>query len=159
MKRFVMVGLGIVFSSLCVSPDVAPPIEGNGSHYVNREIVITNTSTLGDTVLLVGTHNGETFVVAENQGMGDYVQLIAVPRAKLDSAGGVQNLDFSNVADTSVPLQTLFARSYRLSSDYSLTSETFYYGIDSVRNGTIVLKLYKRVLGYNDGGADETIAY
>jgi len=158
--RIRSVCIALMILAQWASADVAPPLGGRGSHYVDRSAVILDLSLTGDTVLLACTEQGSAVIVDSALTVSSTVRLVAVSRSRLEGLGGVAGVNCSairNLPDSLASSISLWP--YRIDDEYSLISETYYYEVEGISNGRVVLRLVKRVLGYDDGGADEVITY
>ncbi|MBN1757488.1 MAG: hypothetical protein JW863_04180 [Chitinispirillaceae bacterium] len=157
MKKIFCICLLIVILPVEVIPDVAPPL-GSGTHSVARNIFIVNTTELGAIRLIAWGATHRWGVVSDTSDLGDVVYLSAISDSSLTLLGGINSLQRTPIGlGGDIPSVSLITGPSRISDNYSLVSEDFYYRVDTISDGMVVLKLNKRVLGYNDGGADETI--
>lgn len=165
MKQ-IMIAILILFlwPSLIFS-DVLPP----DSHFVDRHVLITNLNEFPE-LRLIGYVTGpmieryEVSSVKENVPLSkgykfNEFKLFAITTAILNSAGGLENIDFEEIAKILAPAEIIDPDGTYVTNDNPLESEYYYYNITEVIETTLTLKLLQRVLKYNDGTPDRIITY
>jgi len=162
-KVMLLVFLFVLWSSTLFS-DVIP----ENSHYVDRYVYITNISAFSD-IVMIGYITGPGFekygvyIVEEHEPLHkgykfNHLALLALKKSVLEGAGGIENMNFEEIAKKFPPAEIIDPGGKYVTNDNPLESERYYYSIQSVTETALTLKLDKRVLTYNSS-SDRIITY
>ncbi len=139
-----------------------------GYHSVSRDAVITNVSEYPDLVL-IGYITGPMIATYEAYRIEEHVplhagykfnqlRLFAMPRSVFEDGGGLERIDMQKIARTFESM-TMVSFYDTVPDSNPINADHYYYRItDSMETG-VILTLYQRVLGYNNGQPDNVITY
>jgi hypothetical protein len=166
MRKILIFILPIFFiGSVILVSDIIP----DNSHFVSRSIMITNINQMPG-IKLISYITGsmpvesDVYIVEENEPLykgfkWNRLQLFAIKDSLIEAAGGIENIDFKEIAKRITPADILDPYKGYVNNKNPLVKEYHYYHIQQDTESHVKLKLYKSVFEYNDGSENKVIYY
>lgn len=112
-----------------------------------------------------GSQQMKTYIVEEinpflfRESKSNIVELYAIEKNYIESIGNIKKIDFEEIRKYYEPARVVDTNGGVLPNENPLIKEIYYYKISKCTKTSLALKLYKRVLKYNDGSKDKVIEY
>lgn len=154
------IAIGFIFGFA----DLLPP-DHSGKHWVETEVFITNTRAFPQYKIIgyIKAVNGRdsAYVVRDSVRLFkgykfNAFSLLAIRQSRIDSRRGVMGLDFKTIAARTTGAEIVGLDGYWAPDSTPLIKDTYCYGIQSVNDSALTVKLVKRVR-HNKRPVNDTI--
>ena len=165
MKRCALILLSILLIPGYIHGDVLP----EDSHGVQRQVFITNVTEFPQ-IQLIGYITGPMILRYQIQVIEEGVPLskgykfndfkiVAINDEAIESSGGIENIAFDLLAQKMPMANIIDPFGGYVSNDNPLVAESYYYRVTEVTEKSLVLRLDRKVLRYNNGDPDRIVNY